>query len=181
MTPRPKSPYAGSKLTGEVYCAVWWKAFAVPTVALRYFNVYGPWQNPLSEYASVVPRFIKACLQGTQPIIHGDGEQARDFSYIDDVVEANVLAGRAPEHAFGRPFNVGGGQEPTSVNRLLAIVADATGARPEPRFTEPRAGDVRWTEADMSLAGSMLGYRPATDMAEGIRRAVEWFRTKFEP
>jgi nucleoside-diphosphate-sugar epimerase len=176
MSPRPKSPYAGSKLAGEVYCSVWWRAFGVPTVSLRYFNVYGPRQNPLSEYAAVVPRFILACLRGLVPEIHGDGEQARDFTYVDDVVEANVRAGRANEEAFGRAFNVGGGRGPTSVNQLLAIVADATRTRPQPRFTPSRPGDVRWTEGDITLAGSLLGYRSRTDVVEGIRRTVEWFR-----
>jgi nucleoside-diphosphate-sugar epimerase len=176
MAPRPKSPYAGSKLAGEVYCSVWWRAFGVPTVSLRYFNVYGPRQNPLSEYAAVVPRFILACLRAAAPVIHGDGEQARDFTFVDDVVDANLRAGRAPEEAFGRAFNIGGGTGPTSVNRLLAIVADATGTRPQPEFTSSRPGDVRWTEGDISLARSLLGYEPRTGVVEGIRRTVGWFR-----
>jgi nucleoside-diphosphate-sugar epimerase len=178
MVPRPKSPYAGSKLAGEMYCSVWWRAFGVPTVSLRYFNVYGPGQNPLSEYAAVVPRFILASLRGFAPVIHGNGEQARDFSFIGDVVEANMRAARAPEEAFGRTFNIGGGGEPTSVNRLLAIVADATGTKPIPRFAEARPGDVRWTQADLSMARSVLGHNPRTHIESGIHLTVEWFRER---
>lgn len=175
--PRPRSPYAASKLAGEMYCQAWWRAFETRTVCLRYFNVYGPGQDPLSEYAVVIPRFIHACLTGRPPVIHGDGEQARDFSYIDDVVEANLLAARAGESAWGRVINVGGGRPPTSVNHLLDIVAAATGASPEPVHEPPRAGDVRLTQADISLARAVLGYTTEVDIGEGIRRTVDWFRT----
>ena len=112
MVPRPRSPYAATKLAGEAYCRTWWESYGVPTIALRYFNVYGPGQDPASEYAAVVTRFTSACLTGARPTIYGDGEQSRDFAFIDDVVEANVLAARAPEEAFGRAFNIGGGSEP---------------------------------------------------------------------
>jgi len=125
MEPRPRSPYAASKLAGEAYCRAWWPSFGVPTVSLRYFNVYGPGQDPASEYAAVVTRFTVACLRGGRPVIYGDGEQARDFAFIDDVVEANLRAARAPEQAWGRAFNIGGGAEPTSVNRLLELIAAA--------------------------------------------------------
>ena len=119
-----------------------------------------PGQDPANEYAAVVPRFVMACLNGTAPEVHGDGEQSRDFTYIDDVVEANLLAGRAPEEARGRVLNVGGGREPTSVNRILEIVAGLTGATPEPEHTPPREGDVLRTEADVSLARRLIGYEP---------------------
>jgi UDP-N-acetylglucosamine/UDP-N-acetyl-alpha-D-glucosaminouronate 4-epimerase len=178
MTPRPRSPYAASKLAGEAYCRAWWEGYGVPTVALRYLNVYGPGQDPASEYASVIPRFIRACLDGTRPVIHGDGEQARDFTYVDDVVEANLLAARMPEGAGGEVFNVGGGRTPTSINELLAIVASEAGAQPGPLREPPRAGDIRVSHADVTKARDVLGYAPAVDIREGLRRTVSWFRTR---
>jgi nucleoside-diphosphate-sugar epimerase len=177
MEPRPRSPYAASKLAGEGYCRAWWQSFGVPTVALRYFNVYGPRQDPENEYAAVIPRFVMACLDGTRPIVHGDGEQSRDFSYIDDVVEANLLAARAPDGARGRVLNVGGGRTPTSINEVLAFVARFTNAAPDPVREPPRAGDVRRTEAEIAEARAVLGYDPKVDIEEGIRRTVEWFKS----
>jgi UDP-glucose 4-epimerase len=176
MDPRPRSPYAASKLAGEAYCRAWWLSFGVPTVSLRYFNVYGPGQDPNNEYAAVVPRFIVACLTGQTPVIHGDGEQARDFTYIDDVVEANLLAARAPGPAQGRVLNVAGGRKPTSVNELLETIGELTGARPEPLYEPPREGDVRLTQADVSLARGLIGYEPRIEIREGLSRTVEWFR-----
>lgn len=178
MEPRPLSPYAASKLAGEGFCRAWWQSFRVATVCLRYFNAYGPGQDPHSQYAAVIPRFTMACLTGTTPVIFGDGEQARDFTYIDDVVEANLLAARFPEPARGRVLNVGGGQKPTSVNQILAIVARLTGSGPEPIHEPPREGDIRLSEADISLARSLLGYDPSVGIEEGLRRTVEWFRTR---
>jgi len=179
MAPLPRSPYAASKLAGEAYCRSWWLSFAVPTVALRYFNVYGPGQDPANEYAAVVPRFILACLTGTAPEVHGDGEQSRDFTYIDDVVEANLLAGRAPEAARGAVVNVGGGREPTSINRVLELIAGLTDASPEPVHIASREGDVRRTEADPSLAVRLIGYEPKVDIEEGLIRTVDWFRSVY--
>lgn len=176
---RPRSPYAASKLAGEVYCQAWTRAFGVPTASLRYFNVYGPWQSPESQYAAVVPLFILACLRGEAPTIHGDGEQARDFTFIDHVVQANVLAAAAGESAAGRVFNVGGGQTPTSVNEVLAIVAELTGTDPAPVHEPPREGDVRLTDADVSLARELLGYEPRTTMREGLERTVAWFGERY--
>ena len=176
MQPKPKSPYAASKLSGELYCRAWHRGFGVPTVSLRYFNVYGPRQDPESEYAAVVPRFIVACMNGNRPVIHGDGEQSRDFTYIDDVVDANLRAATAGEEAWGGVFNVGGGREPTTINRVLELVARETQASPDPVFEPPREGDVRMSQADVSAAGRVLGYEPAVSMEEGIRRTVEWFR-----
>jgi UDP-N-acetylglucosamine 4-epimerase len=142
-----------------------------------YFNVYGPGQDPENEYAALVPRFVMACMNGTAPEAHGDGEQSRDFTYIDDVIEANLLAGLAPEQARGRVMNVGGGREPTSVNQILEIVARLIGVEPEPVHTPSREGDVRKTEADVSLARRAIGYEPKIDIEEGLRRTVEWFRS----
>jgi UDP-glucose 4-epimerase len=176
LTPLPRSPYAASKLTNEIYGASWWIAYEVPSVWLRYFNVYGPGQSPESEYAAVVPKFVVACLTDTSPVIHGDGEQARDFTYIDDVVEANLRSAAAPDGAYGRAFNIGGGGTPTSVNELLRVIAEICGADPRPVFEPSRAGDVRLTEADVSLARDLLGYEPKVDIREGLRRTVESFR-----
>jgi nucleoside-diphosphate-sugar epimerase len=176
MLPRPRSPYAASKLAGEAYCKSFWLSMGVRAIGLRYFNVYGPGQDPTSEYAAVVPRFVIACLSGNAPVIHGDGEQARDFTYIDDVVEANLLAGRAPDEAQGMAFNIGGGARPSSVNEVLRMIAEITGTTPEPTFEPPRAGDVRHTEADVSLANELFGYMPSVGMSEGLERTVEHFR-----
>jgi nucleoside-diphosphate-sugar epimerase len=177
MAPQLRSPYAASKLAGEAFCRAWWLSFGVPTVSLRYFNVYGPGQDPANEYAAVVPKFVMACLDGTRPEVHGDGDQSRDFTYIGDVVEANLLAALAPEGARGRVLNIGGGREPTSVNGILEIAADLTGTNPEPVHTPPRQGDVRRTEADISLARRLIGYEPSVDIQEGLRRTVAWFRS----
>jgi len=176
MMPRPKSPYAASKLAGEAFCLACWSSMGVPAISLRYFNVYGPRQDPESEYAAVVPRFVVACLAGARPTIHGDGEQSRDFTYIDDVCEANLLASRAGDEAQGRAFNIGGGGTPTSINQLLAIVAELTGATPDPIHEPTREGDVRVTEAEVSLARLLLGYEPATTIADGLQRTVAWFQ-----
>jgi nucleoside-diphosphate-sugar epimerase len=177
MELRPRSPYAASKLAGEVLCASFWRAFAVRSASMRYFNVYGPGQDPASEYAAVVPRFIVACLQGARPVVHGDGEQSRDFTYIDDVVEANVQAARTMAATEGTAFNIGGGGVPTSVNRLLTIVAGLCGAEPDPIHESAREGDVLMTQADISLAHRMFGYTPKVGIDEGLRRTVESFRT----
>jgi nucleoside-diphosphate-sugar epimerase len=175
MQPRPRSPYAASKLATEAYCRAFWNGYSVPAIALRYFNVYGPRQDPANEYAAVVPRFVVACLEGRAPVIHGDGDQSRDFTYIDDVVEANLLSATAGVDAFGEAFNIGGGAEPTSINEVLRTVAEITSTEPEPVFEAPRAGDVRRTEADVSLAARLLGYSPAVDMRTGLERTVASF------
>jgi nucleoside-diphosphate-sugar epimerase len=177
MELRPRSPYAASKVAGEVYCGAFWRSHGVRSVSLRYFNVYGPGQDPENEYAAVIPRFTVACLNGARPVIFGDGDQARDFTYIDDVVGANLASARAPEQAFGRAFNIGGGEEPTSVNGLLKMIGELTGAAPRPAYEPPRPGDVLLTEADVSLARRLLGYRPSVGIQEGLRRTVEHFRS----
>jgi nucleoside-diphosphate-sugar epimerase len=175
MDLRPRSPYAATKLAGEAYCGAWWHSFGVPTISFRYFNVYGPGQDPASEYAAVIPRFIVACLMETPPTIYGDGEQSRDFTYIDDVVEANLGVLAAPEAAFGRVFNIAGGRPPTSVNRLLELIARLSGRRPDPIHAPAREGDIKRSEADVSAARSVIGYSPRFDIEEGLRRTVESF------
>jgi UDP-glucose 4-epimerase len=176
MEPRPRSPYAATKLAGEAFCRSWWHSYSVPVVAFRYFNVYGPGQDPASEYAAVIPRFTVACLRGEPPVIYGDGEQARDFTYIDDVVDANLAAARAPERAAGRVVNVAGGRKPTSINQLLTMIAAEIGVEPEPIHDPPREGDIRVSEADVSAARELIGYEPDVAIDEGIRRTVAWFR-----
>jgi nucleoside-diphosphate-sugar epimerase len=173
--PRPRSPYAATKLAGEAYCRAWWLSFAVPTIAFRYFNVYGPGQDPASEYAAVVPRFVIACLNGTRPRIDGDGEQARDFTFIDDVVDANLRSLVAPEEAFGRVLNIAGGRPPTSVNRLLQLIGALTGVEPDPIHETPRPGDIRRSQADIGAARSTIGYEPKVDINDGLRRTVASF------
>jgi len=180
MPPLPRSPYAASKLAGEAYCRAFTLSMDVPTVSLRYFNVYGPGQDPASEYAAVVPRFSLACLTGSRPVVHGDGTQARDFTYIDDVIDANLLAARADDDAQGRAFNIGGGAEPTTVNDVMRLIADLTGVSPDPIHEPPRDGDVRRTEADLSLARELLGYAPAVGMSQGLARTVEHVRAMLE-
>lgn len=173
---RPQSPYAASKLAAEVYGAGLWRSYGVPCLSLRYFNVYGPGQSPESTYAAVIPIFALACLTGTRPVIHGDGEQSRDFTYIDDVIEANLLAARAPESASGRAFNIGSGGEPTTVNRLLTMIAEDCGVKPDPVFEPSRPGDVRFTAADVSAAREAFGFEPTVSIEDGLGRTVAALR-----
>ena len=178
MTPQPRSPYAAAKLAAEVFVGGLHRSYGLRAVSLRYFNVYGPGMDPTSHYALVVPLFVTACLTGTRPVIQGDGEQSRDFTYIDDVVEANRLAARAPDAAQGLAYNIGGGAIPTSVNQLLAMIAERCGAQPDPIWDPPRPGDVRTTHADVSLATRLLGYVPKVGIDEGITKTVASFEEK---
>jgi UDP-glucose 4-epimerase len=178
LEPHPRSPYAATKLAGEALIQSWWHAYGVPSLSLRYFNVYGPGQDPASEYAAVIPRFVTACLGGETPIVYGDGEQARDFTYIDDVVEANMLALRNPQVASGQAVNAGGGRHPTTVNSLLAIVAKHSGSSPRAIHEQPREGDIRRSHADISRARALLGYEPRVNVDVGVRRTVEWFAAR---
>ncbi len=171
----PRSPYAVSKLAGEHYSRVYAELHGLETVSLRYFNVYGPRQRPDSAYAAVVPLFIDALGARRPPTVHGDGEQSRDFTFVLDAVAANVAAATAPANACsGKAYNVAGGRR-YSLLELLAMLGDILGVEPEPDFTEPRAGDVRASEADISAAARDLGYRPSMSFADGLRRTVEWF------
>ena len=174
--PAPISPYAVSKLAGELYCAAWSRLYGLETVGLRYFNVFGPRQDPASQYAAVIPRFIAWALVSEPLEVHGDGTQSRDFTYIDNVVEANLLAANAPGVA-GEVFNVGCGSRVTllEIVRLLEGIVE----RPlERRHTARRAGDVPHTQADISKAKRLLGYVPLVEFDEGLRRTVEFFQTK---
>ena len=174
MATLPIAPYAVAKLAGESYCRSFTHVFGLETVALRYFNVFGPRQDPLSQYAAVVPNFITAALDGSQPVIFGDGEQSRDFTHIDNVVEANVRAMHADEVA-GATFNVAAGER-TSLNRLIGLIAEITGRPLTPRHEPPRPGDVRHSEADVSRAERQLGYRPIVSLEDGLRRTIASYR-----
>jgi UDP-glucose 4-epimerase len=176
MAPAPLSPYAVSKLAGEHYCRVYARVFGVETVILRYFNVFGPRQDPNSQYAAVIPRFITAALDGLPVTVYGDGEQSRDFCFIDNVVEANLRAADA-EGASGKVFNIACGTG-TSLNRVLDLLGEALG-RPVSACHEPaRAGDVRHSLADISQAKAVLGYTAAVDFLTGLTRTLAWFRQR---
>jgi nucleoside-diphosphate-sugar epimerase len=174
MAPSPQSPYAVSKLTGELYCRVWTSLGRISTVSLRYFNVFGPGQHPESKYAAVFPAFISALLNDRPPEVHWDGEQSRDFSFIDDVVEANLLAGQAGPDVDGAVFNIGGGR-PRTVNEVLGSVADALERWIEPIHAPKRAGDVRHTRADITRPRDMLGWEPKESWDEAVAATVRWF------
>jgi UDP-glucose 4-epimerase len=174
QTPSPISPYAVSKYADELYANMWTKLYGVETVGLRYFNVYGPRQDPRSEYAAVIPRFIVWGLKGTSLEVHGDGEQSRDFTYIDNVVDANLAAATAPK-APGEAFNVGCGSR-ISLNDIITMLEKILGRSLKRKHTPSRAGDVRHTLADISKAKRLLGLEPRVDFEEGFRRTVDYFR-----
>lgn len=172
MDPLPRSPYAASKLALEDYCKVFTHVYGLETVTLRYFNVFGPRQDPESQYAAVIPRFLFWLMDGKRPVIYGDGRQARDFTYIDNVVAANLAAIEAPE-ASGQTINVAGGQA-HDLLELLAILQEHTGRTDiEPEFAPGRTGDVRYSLADLSKARSLLGYEVTVDFAEGLARVAK--------
>jgi UDP-glucose 4-epimerase len=170
MATLPIAPYAVAKQAAESYCRSFTQVFGLETIALRYFNVFGPRQDPLSQYSAVIPNFITAALDGAEPVIFGDGEQSRDFTYIDNVVEANICAMSA-EGVAGRSFNVAAGER-TSLNRLVELVAEITGRPLQPRYEPPRPGDVRHSEADVTRAETELGYRSVVSLEEGLRRTI---------
>jgi len=174
QTPAPVSPYAVSKAAGEQYAAVWSRLYGVETVGLRYFNVFGPKQDPASEYAAVIPRFILWALKHAPLEVHGDGTQSRDFTYIDNVVEANVLAGRAPG-AAGEVFNVGCGSR-VSLLAIIASLERLLGRPLQRNHTPGRAGDVAHTLADVSKAKRLLGYTPLVTFDDGLQRTFEFFK-----
>jgi nucleoside-diphosphate-sugar epimerase len=175
MVPQPLSPYALSKLTGEHYISVFKQVYGFEAVALRYFNIFGPRQDPDSHYAAVMPKFAMALLNGERPVIFGDGLQSRDFTYIENVVEANLLASEAQGIA-GRAFNVACGGRYTLLE-LLNKMKEFSGSDIEPVFESPRAGDVRDSQASIEAAQQGFGYRVTVGFEEGLRRTVEWYRS----
>jgi nucleoside-diphosphate-sugar epimerase len=173
MSAEPIAPYAVAKLAGEGYCRSFSSVYGIETVALRYFNVFGPRQDPLSQYAAVIPNFIGAFMRGERPSVFGDGEQSRDFTYIDNVVEANLLAIEATG-VVGETFNIACGER-ISLNRMLADLRDLTGSDLEASYENPRPGDIRHSLADISHAERRLGYRPSVGFSEGLRRTYEHY------
>ena len=173
--PAPLSPYAAAKLAAESYCQAFYATYGLETVVIRYFNVFGPRQDPASEYSAVIPLFVTAMLQGRQPTVFGDGTQSRDFTYIDNVVHGNLAAATA-DRAAGRVFNVAcGGQQ--SLLELIDAINEVLGTAIEPVFAERRPGDVRESLADITAARDVLGYEPEVDFVEGLRRSIDYYRS----
>lgn len=178
MTPNPISPYAAAKLAGEHYTRSFAAVYGLETVVLRYFNVFGPYQDPGSPYSGVLAVFCQHMLAGQQPTIYGDGQQSRDFTYIENVVEANLLAAAAPaDKVSGKMMNVATGSRST-LNETFAILSELTGYRGKPVYAPPRAGDIRDSLADIGRAQQLLGYQPRVGFREGLRRTVEWYRSQ---
>ncbi|MCI0354234.1 MAG: SDR family oxidoreductase [Acidobacteria bacterium] len=176
MTPSPISPYAVAKLAGEMYMTSFYRCYGLETVSLRYFNVFGPHQDANSQYSAVLARFITSMLRGERPVVYGDGEQSRDFTYIENVVEANLLAATVPSDGVaGRVFNIATGQRAT-LNQTFQLLKKLTGYTGDVRYEAARAGDIKHSLADISAAQKSLGYRVVVDFEEGLRRTVEWYR-----
>jgi len=173
MVPTPLSPYALQKFVGEEYCRLFFQLYGLETISLRYFNIFGPKQDPNSIYSAVIPRFIDALVSGRAPIIYGDGEQSRDFTYIDNVVHANLLAMNV-ERTQGEVINVACGRR-VSLNQLVKILQDIIGSHVSPFYEEPRKGDVRHSLADIKRGKAILNYDPRVGIEEGLRRTVEYF------
>jgi UDP-glucose 4-epimerase len=174
MKPNPKSPYAISKLAGEYYCRVFSEVYGLRTSCLRYFNVYGPRQDPASEYAAVIPRFVTRVLENEPPVIFGDGEQTRDFTFVKDVVRANILAMESDAEGV---FNIACGQR-ISLNDLATKIMQIAGVRFAPIYASPRQGDVRHSLADISSATAKLGFKPIYDLDQGIEQTLRWFKER---
>lgn len=178
MTPSPISPYAVAKLASEHYMTSFYRCYGLETVSLRYFNIFGPRQDPSSPYSGVLAKFITQMLRGEQPTIFGDGEQSRDFTYIDNAVEANLLACQAPAaQAAGQVCNVATGRRVT-LNETLRALQKLTGYSDEPKYGPERAGDVKHSLADISKAEGLLGYKPKVGFEEGLQKTVEWYRSQ---
>ncbi len=174
MTPNPKSPYAVAKLAAEHYCRVFADLHGITTISLRYFNVFGPRQDPSSQYSAVIPIFVRCLLTGTSPTIHGDGEQSRDLTYIDNVVRANLLACSA-NVAGGRVYNIACGGRYT-INQVFEALEKRIGSGLKPRYEAPRAGDVKHSMADIARIGRELGFEPTIGFEEGIDATVRWYQ-----
>ncbi len=173
--PSPLSPYAAAKLAGELYCKSFTATYGLETVVIRYFNVFGPRQDPNSEYSAVIPIFVTKMVRGERPTIYGDGNQSRDFTYIDNVVQGNLTAADASE-AVGHSINVACGTQFTLLH-LVAAINNVLGTDIEPIFAEPRAGDVRESLADITSARALLGYEPKVTFEEGLHRSIDYYRS----
>ena len=177
MLPLPLSPYAVSKLAAEMYCTVWFRVYGLQTISLRYFNVFGPRQDPAGQYAAVIPAFVSRMLRGERPVIYGDGEQSRDFCFIDNVVQANMRAANAPE-TQGEVLNVACGER-TTLNAIVVELNRLLGTDLQPDHQPARAGDVRHSLADIAETLRVLGYEPRILFPEGLRRSIEWYRANL--
>jgi len=174
MPPRPLSPYAVGKLAGEYYCSVFYEVFGLETISLRYFNVFGPHQDPTSQYAAAIPAFVTAILKDQQPTVFGDGLQTRDFTYVDNVVEANLLAAKA-EHTAGQVLNIACGKAVT-VNETIDVINELLGKNIKPLYTDPRPGDIKHSLADITLAKKLLAFKPTIPFKQGLQKAIHWYR-----
>ncbi|NLH15200.1 MAG: SDR family oxidoreductase [Phycisphaerae bacterium] len=171
----PKSPYAVSKLVGEYYAKVFFEVYGLQTISLRYFNVFGPYQDPTSQYAAAIPAFVTSILRGQAPLVYGDGEQSRDFTFVDNVVEANLCAARAPQTS-GQSVNIACGERIT-VNNIIRQINKVLGKSVAPRYVPARAGDVKHSLADIRLAEKTIGYRPVVSFHQGLEIAINWYQT----
>jgi nucleoside-diphosphate-sugar epimerase len=174
ILPQPLSPYAVSKLAAEYYCAAFSECYGLGTVSLRYFNVFGPRQDPAGEYAAVIPAFVAAMLGGKRPLVYGDGEQSRDFCFVENVVNANCLAAEA-DGLRGQAVNIACGER-TTLNEMIAVINNSLGTNLAPDYQPERTGDIKHSLADLSLAEQLIGYRPKIMFAEGLARSIEWYR-----
>lgn len=175
MPVSPKSPYAIQKLTGEQYCQVFYKIYGLETICLRYFNVFGPNQDPESPYSAVIPLFIKNILKGNSPMIYGDGKTSRDFTYVDNNVDANLKACKAPKEASGEVINIATGTE-ISLNELVEKINKILGTNIKPEYREERAGDVKHSLGDISKAEKLLGWKPLVNFDQGLEKTVEFYK-----
>ncbi|MFA5863236.1 MAG: SDR family oxidoreductase [Phycisphaerae bacterium] len=173
ILPGPKSPYAVAKLVGEYYCRCFYQCFKLQTIAIRYFNVFGPRQDPASQYAAAIPAFVTAIMENRRPTVYGDGEQSRDFTYIENVIEANLLAAAAPE-THGEVINVACGESIT-VNAIIKRINELLGKNVQPIYSPSRPGDVKHSLADITLAGEVIGYRPKILFDKGLQLAIDWY------
>jgi len=180
MPPNPLSPYAVAKLAGEYYMTSFWRCYGLETVSLRYFNIFGPRQDPTSPYSGVLAKFITQMLRGQQPTIFGDGQQSRDFTYVENVVKANLLACKAPaEKVAGQVFNIATGSR-IDLNETFRLLKRLTGYSGEVDYGPERAGDVKHSLADLSMARKQLGYEPFVNFEEGLRRTIAWYRSQSQ-
>ncbi len=174
MPTSPLSPYAVGKLVGEYYCSVFAKVFGLETISLRYFNVFGPYQDPTSQYAAAIPAFVTAILKDEPPTIYGDGEQSRDFTYIDNVVQANLCAARAKK-TNGEVVNIACAEKVT-VNEIIDLINEMVGKNVKPIYAPARAGDVKHSLADITAARELIGFEPVVLFRDGLEKAITWYR-----
>lgn len=177
MVPKPVSPYAVSKLAGEYYCQSFSNLYGLETIVLRYFNVFGPYQDPTSEYSGVIAKFVNALIHGRPLTVFSDGQQSRDFTFVDDVVDATLAAATSPSDCSGEVYNVGRGRR-ASLHELIKILARVFETEPKVIYGEPRAGDIRHSQAEISKIEERLFFKPKVSLEEGLRRTVEWHHSK---